>query len=276
MESASLVPGPVWPPTVEPGSRCGSRLAWRGGLGWRGLGWRGLGWRGLGWRGLGWRGLGWRGLGWRGGGSATGTELGGRDQAAGGRLAGTDGGLAIRGRLAGIGAHMPARTSSPTHSTVSYSASGVLEIHGNPAGDTSARMGGRASRPADRWLPAYLADMRYAIAETSWAGPARCGPRRGRRYRGGAETLGKRQRGDPMPGNAEEPKRVFGMPGGQDRYQAPRREPQRALGFPVDWFGGVDVEFFRSFIHPIRAYRRWDRRRRLGAYALDEDVDRRR
>jgi hypothetical protein len=44
----------------------------------------------------------------------------------------------------------------------------------------------------------------------------------------------------------------------------------------VDWFGGVDVEFFRSFIHPIRACRRWDRRRRLGAYALDEDVDRRR
>ena len=79
-----------------------------------------------------------------------------------------------------------------------------------------------------------------------------------------------------MPGNAEEPKRVFGMPGGQDRYRAPRREPQRVLGFPVDLFGGADVEFFRSFIHPIRAYRRWDRRRRLGAYALDEDVDRRR
>ena len=97
MESASLVPGPVWPPTVEPGSRRGSRLAWRGGLGWRGLG-------------------------WRGGGSGTGPEPGGRHQAAGGRLAGTDGGLAVRGRLAGIGAHMPARTSSPTHSTVSYSA----------------------------------------------------------------------------------------------------------------------------------------------------------
>ncbi len=79
-----------------------------------------------------------------------------------------------------------------------------------------------------------------------------------------------------MPGNAEEPKRVFGLPGGQDRYRPPRREPQRVLGFPVDWFGGVDVEFFRSFVHPIRAYRRWDRRRRLGAYALDEDVDRRR
>ncbi|MGD0934442.1 MAG: hypothetical protein ABR922_07695 [Streptosporangiaceae bacterium] len=114
--------------------------------------------------------------------------------------------------------------------------------------------------------------MRHAIAQTGSAvlpGPGRDA---GGVTVVGAETPGQRQRGDPMPGNAEEPNRVFGMPGGQDRYRAPRREPQRVLGFPVDWFGGADVEFFRSFIHPIRAYRRWDRRRRLGAYALDEDV----
>ena len=41
-------------------------------------------------------------------------------------------------------------------------------------------------------------------------------------------------------------------------------EPQRALGVPVDWIAEVDVEFFRSFLHPVKAYRRWDRRRRLG------------
>ena len=118
--------------------------------------------------------------------------------------------------------------------------------------------------------------MRHAIAQTGSAVLPGAGRDAGGVTVVGAETFGQRQRGDPIPGNAEGPKRVFGMPGGQDRYRAPRREPQRVLGFPVDWFGGADVEFFRSFIHPIRAYRRWDRRRRLGAYALDEDVDRRR
>ena len=52
------------------------------------------------------------------------------------------------------------------------------------------------------------------------------------------------------------------MPRRQHRREG--EEPQRALGIPVDWFAGVDVEFFRSFLHPVKAYRRWDRRRRLG------------
>jgi hypothetical protein len=65
-----------------------------------------------------------------------------------------------------------------------------------------------------------------------------------------------------------------GMPG--SRPQARQgEEPQHALGLPVDWFGGVDVEFFRSFLHPRKAYRRWSRRRRLGAYAVDDDGTRR-
>jgi hypothetical protein len=54
----------------------------------------------------------------------------------------------------------------------------------------------------------------------------------------------------------------------RDRY-AP--EPQHILGFPADMFGGVDREFFRSFVHPVKAYKRWARRRRLGPYAVDED-----
>ena len=71
----------------------------------------------------------------------------------------------------------------------------------------------------------------------------------------------------------EEPERILGMPRRQHRREG--EEPQRALGIPVDWIAGVDVEFFRSFLHPVKAYRRWDRRRRLGAYALDDEDERR-
>jgi hypothetical protein len=77
-----------------------------------------------------------------------------------------------------------------------------------------------------------------------------------------------------MTRHDQEPGRAFGMP--RDRIGPGRRggqgeEPQHALGLPVDWFGGVDTEFFRSLLHPIKGYRRWSRRRRLGAYALDDD-----
>jgi hypothetical protein len=44
------------------------------------------------------------------------------------------------------------------------------------------------------------------------------------------------------------------------------------LGFPVDTFRNVDVEFFQGFLHPVKSYRRWSRRRRLGVYAVDEDT----
>lgn len=71
----------------------------------------------------------------------------------------------------------------------------------------------------------------------------------------------------------EEPERILGMP--RRRHRREGEEPQRALGIPVDWVAGVDVEFFRSFLHPVKAYRRWDRRRRLGAYALDDEDERR-
>lgn len=71
----------------------------------------------------------------------------------------------------------------------------------------------------------------------------------------------------------EEPERILGMPRRGHRREG--EEPQRALGIPVDWIAGVDVEFFRSFLHPVKAYRRWDRRRRLGAYALDDEDERR-
>ena len=72
----------------------------------------------------------------------------------------------------------------------------------------------------------------------------------------------------------EEPQRVMGIPvrdlGSRGRRD---REPQRFLGFPVDSLGpGPDGrELLGALAHPIRAYKRWARRRRLGPYATDED-----
>ncbi len=76
-----------------------------------------------------------------------------------------------------------------------------------------------------------------------------------------------------MTRHDEEASRVLGVPRRQHRREG--EESQRALGIPVDWMADADVAFFRSFVHPIKAYRRWDRRRRLGAYALDDEDERR-
>jgi hypothetical protein len=74
-----------------------------------------------------------------------------------------------------------------------------------------------------------------------------------------------------MPGDNQEPNRMFGAPmGGSSRQQ--RREPNRVLGFPTDLFAQVDVDFFRGLVHPVKRVKRWNRRRRLGAYAVDEDT----
>jgi hypothetical protein len=48
-------------------------------------------------------------------------------------------------------------------------------------------------------------------------------------------------------------------------------ESQRVMGFPVDWFGSDGRDQARPLAHPIRGYKRWLRRRRLGPYAVDED-----
>jgi hypothetical protein len=74
-----------------------------------------------------------------------------------------------------------------------------------------------------------------------------------------------------MPADQDEPNRVFGMPRGTDPHARPGVEPQRVMGVPVGWFGPVDRGWFRSLAHPVRTYRRWVRRRRLGPYATDED-----
>lgn len=69
----------------------------------------------------------------------------------------------------------------------------------------------------------------------------------------------------------EEPDRVSGAPRRQGAYARQGEAQQHVLGLPRDWFSQVDTEFFRSFLHPVKGYRRWSRRRRLGAYAVDDD-----
>ena len=72
----------------------------------------------------------------------------------------------------------------------------------------------------------------------------------------------------------EEPQRVLGQPiwdlGPRARQG---EEPQRVMGFPIDSLGPspADREWLLSLAHPIRTYKRWVRRRRLGPYATDED-----
>ena len=79
-----------------------------------------------------------------------------------------------------------------------------------------------------------------------------------------------------MAGDQYEPNRVLGIPWRPDPRARQGEEPQRVMGFPVDWFGSIDRDWVRSLAHPIRRYRRWLRRRRLGPYAIDEDEPRRR
>jgi hypothetical protein len=73
-----------------------------------------------------------------------------------------------------------------------------------------------------------------------------------------------------MASNREERNRVLGMPRGADPYARQGEEPQRVLGFPVDWYGPVDPDLVRSVRHPIKAYKRWALRRRLGPFAPEE------
>ena len=64
-----------------------------------------------------------------------------------------------------------------------------------------------------------------------------------------------------------EPNRFLGFPvrtgraghTGQTARQG--EESQRVMGFPVDWFGGVDRDQVRPLAHPIPGCKRWLRRR---------------
>lgn len=72
----------------------------------------------------------------------------------------------------------------------------------------------------------------------------------------------------------EEPQPAMGLPIGDiGPHSRQDEEPQRIAGFPIDSIGPTpaDLERLRSLAHPIRTYKRWVRRRRMGFYATDED-----
>jgi hypothetical protein len=82
-----------------------------------------------------------------------------------------------------------------------------------------------------------------------------------------------------MARNREEPNRFLGFPVKSGSFPFPQRsgsrdteeEPQHVMGLPVDWFGPADLDWLEDLAHPVRAYRRWARRRRLGPYDMDDD-----
>jgi hypothetical protein len=73
-----------------------------------------------------------------------------------------------------------------------------------------------------------------------------------------------------MTSNREERNRFLGFPVGPDPHRE-HREEQHLMGIPADVFDDVNLDALRSLAHPVRAYRRWARRRRLSPYAADED-----
>jgi hypothetical protein len=77
-----------------------------------------------------------------------------------------------------------------------------------------------------------------------------------------------------MAGDQYEPNRFLGLPQPKNPKTGRKAEPQRVMGFPVDLYGlldNIDLDFTWALMHPVRGYRRWLRRRRLGPYATDED-----
>ena len=74
-----------------------------------------------------------------------------------------------------------------------------------------------------------------------------------------------------MADDRHEPNRLLGFPVRTGQRVKRDEESQRVMGFPVDGFGGGDRVQVGPLAHPIRGYKRWLRRRRLGPYAVDED-----
>lgn len=73
-----------------------------------------------------------------------------------------------------------------------------------------------------------------------------------------------------MASNREERNRFLGFPVGPDPRHG-EREEQHVMGIPADVFDDVNLDGLRWLAHPVREYRRWARRRRLGPYVPDDD-----
>ena len=91
-----------------------------------------------------------------------------------------------------------------------------------------------------------------------------------------SSTISSRHLGvDPVANDRHarqgEPQRVLGQPTWDLGPHSRPEEPQRVMGYPIDSVGPspADVEWFKSWVHPIRTYKRWVRRRRLGPYDLE-------
>lgn len=74
-----------------------------------------------------------------------------------------------------------------------------------------------------------------------------------------------------MASGPEERNRVFGIPTGGSPPRRQGEEQQHVLGFSAGWSDQIDLGGLRFLAHPIRSYRRWSRRRRLGPYATGEE-----
>ncbi len=74
-----------------------------------------------------------------------------------------------------------------------------------------------------------------------------------------------------MSSGQEERNRVLGLPIGPSPRGRQGEEQQHVMGFPVDVFDGVNLDGLSFLAHPIREYKRWARRRRLGPYVTDEN-----
>jgi hypothetical protein len=71
--------------------------------------------------------------------------------------------------------------------------------------------------------------------------------------------------------DGEERNRFLGIPIGTGSHDRQGEERQRVMGFPADALDGLDLHWLSPLVHPIREYKRWARRRRLGPYVTDED-----
>jgi hypothetical protein len=74
-----------------------------------------------------------------------------------------------------------------------------------------------------------------------------------------------------MSSGREERNRFLGLPIGTGPRGRQGEEQQHVMGLPADLFESVNLDGLGFLAHPIRGYKRWARRRRLGPYTTDDD-----
>ncbi len=74
-----------------------------------------------------------------------------------------------------------------------------------------------------------------------------------------------------MSSEPEVRRRFLGFAVGPSPHGPRHDEQQRVFGLPAGSIGPVDMQWFRSLRHPVRSVKRWNRRRALGPFALEDD-----